>query len=135
MNIDNSGLRITRGWEAASANAQLSPWVNERFPPWSEVLTAHHVARLTRRHPWTIRTLTFFGRFPKRRVFRSRAIGWLRSEVEEWKSGHMLTPRRPERSEYPKTFDDHPHRPKGPCSSRHTRHSHESDCSRATGQF
>jgi len=27
----------------------LSKWVNERFPPWEQLLTAHDVARLTRR--------------------------------------------------------------------------------------
>lgn len=65
-------------------NVSLSRWVNEPFPPWNDILTAHEVARLTRRHRWIVSTLTLLGRFPKKQRFRGRRIGWLRSDVVHW---------------------------------------------------
>jgi predicted DNA-binding transcriptional regulator AlpA len=83
MSIENSGLR-TISQEITLSAVPLSRWVNERFPPWSEILTSHEVARLTRRHCWTLATLSLFGKFPKKLQFRGRPIGWLRAEVDEW---------------------------------------------------
>jgi predicted DNA-binding transcriptional regulator AlpA len=70
--------------EIAPSAVPLSRWVNEPFPAWSEILTSHEVARLTRRHCWTLAALSLFGQFPKKLHFRGRPIGWLRAEVDEW---------------------------------------------------
>jgi predicted DNA-binding transcriptional regulator AlpA len=67
-----------------SGQVSLSKWVNEKLPPWTELLTAHEVARLTRRHRWILSALTLLGRFPKQERFRGRAIGWKRHDVERW---------------------------------------------------
>jgi hypothetical protein len=62
----------------------ISKWVNERFPPWDQVLTTHDVARLTRRHRWVLSALTFLGYFPKKQQFHGRKLGWGRHDVERW---------------------------------------------------
>jgi predicted DNA-binding transcriptional regulator AlpA len=62
----------------------LSPWVNEPLPPFQELLSAHDVARLTRRPKLVISGLMLLRRFPKRRRFRGRQVGWLRSDVLDW---------------------------------------------------
>jgi predicted DNA-binding transcriptional regulator AlpA len=62
----------------------MSPWVNERCPPLHEILSAHDVARLTRRPRWLLCGLTLIGRFPRRQCYHGRALGWRRAEVLEW---------------------------------------------------
>jgi predicted DNA-binding transcriptional regulator AlpA len=62
----------------------LSKWVNERFPPWEQLLSAHDVARLTRRPRWVLLGLTLLGRFPRKHCFHGRRIGWLRDDVLDW---------------------------------------------------
>jgi hypothetical protein len=69
---------------AFSNKVSLSPWVNERFPPWGQLLSAHDVARLTRRPPWLLASLTLLGCFPRKCRYRGRGIGWLRSDVLRW---------------------------------------------------
>jgi len=69
---------------APSHKVVLSPFVNERFPAWEELLSAHDVARLTRRPRWVLAGLAFFGQFPRKRRYHGRGIGWLRSEVLSW---------------------------------------------------
>jgi predicted DNA-binding transcriptional regulator AlpA len=68
----------------AADRVRLSPYVNEPYPNWEEMLSAHDVARLTRRPRWMVLSLTVLGRFPRRRRFRGRDIGWLRSDVLTW---------------------------------------------------
>jgi len=63
------------------ARVVLSRWVNEPLPPFQELLSAHDVARLTRRPKLVISSLVLLRRFPKKRRFRGRQIGWLRAEV------------------------------------------------------
>lgn len=65
-------------------NISLSKWVNERFPPWEELLTTREVARLTRRPRWMLLSMTALGRFPVKHRFRGRSIGWLRGNVLDW---------------------------------------------------
>src|ERR1700683_3239593 len=72
------------GLSRASKNVSLSPWVNERLPAWAELLSAHQVARLTRRPHWLLIGMMVFGRFPQRRRFHGRGIGWLQSEIAHW---------------------------------------------------
>jgi predicted DNA-binding transcriptional regulator AlpA len=82
MAIDESGSQVFDRGHAQRVS--LSKWVNERFPSFQELLTAHDVARLTRRHRLVLAALTLIGRFPRRQRFRGRRIGWLRSDVLNW---------------------------------------------------
>lgn len=68
----------------SSRNVVLSPYVNERFPAWEDLLSAHDVARLTRRPRWVLLGLAALGRFPRRQRFHGREIGWLRTDVLTW---------------------------------------------------
>ena len=62
----------------------ISRCINERYPPLHELLCAHDVARLTRRPRWVIAGLCLIGRFPRKLLFRGRAIGWRRSDLLPW---------------------------------------------------
>ena len=74
----------TRNPRAGGGRVSLSKWVNEKSPAWGEILSAHDVARLTRRRRWVLHTLTLLGRFPKRQRFHDRAIGWAKQDVLRW---------------------------------------------------
>src|SRR5580658_4166904 len=69
---------------APSQPVTLSPWINEHFPAWEQLLSAHDVARLTRRPRWVIASLILVRRFPRKRRYHGRGIGWLRSDVIHW---------------------------------------------------
>jgi hypothetical protein len=69
---------------APSQTVTLSPWVNERFPACEHLLSAHDIARLTRRPRWMLAGLTLVGRFPRKRRYHGRGIGWMRSDVLTW---------------------------------------------------
>ena len=76
-------------YPAPKASARKTPisisrWINERYPPLQELLSAHDVARLTRRPRWVLAGLCLLGRFPTKLKFRGRAIGWRRSEILDW---------------------------------------------------
>src|SRR5271154_674821 len=62
----------------------ISRWVNEPYPAWDRILTAHDVAHLIRRPPWMIRSLAAVGQFPKKQRFRGKKIGWLKADILEW---------------------------------------------------
>lgn len=70
--------------KAGKTSVSLSRWINERYPPLHDLLSAHDVARLTRRPRWVLAALCLIGRFPKKLKFRGRAIGWRRSDVLKW---------------------------------------------------
>ena len=72
-------------------NVTLPPWVNESLPAFSDLLSAHDVARLTRRSRWALSGLMLLGRFPKRRRYQGRPIGWNRNEVLEWLCRDLAT--------------------------------------------
>jgi predicted DNA-binding transcriptional regulator AlpA len=74
---------------AASPRVTLSRWINEPLLPFQELLSAHDVARLTRRPKLVISGLVLLGRFPKRRRYHGRQVGWLRSDVLEWMSDKL----------------------------------------------
>jgi predicted DNA-binding transcriptional regulator AlpA len=69
---------------AVSKNVTLSPWVNEQFPAWERLLSAHDVARLTRRPRWWLLSMAVIGQFPRKQRFHGRGIGWLRCDVLHW---------------------------------------------------
>jgi predicted DNA-binding transcriptional regulator AlpA len=75
----------------APYRVSLSPFVNEQFPNWEELLSAHDVARLTRRPRWMVMSLALLGRFPRKRRFHGRGIGWLRSDVIHWLAKDLRT--------------------------------------------
>jgi hypothetical protein len=62
----------------------ISRWVNEPYPAWEQILTAHDVARLIRRPPWLFSSLAAVGQFPQRQLFRGKKIGWLKADILEW---------------------------------------------------
>src|ERR1700733_1550169 len=70
----------------ASHRVSLSPFVNEPLPNWEELLSAHDVARLTRRPRWMVLSLALLGRFPRKHRYHGRNVGWLRSDVLTWLS-------------------------------------------------
>jgi len=82
------------GTEKPRHAISLSEWVNEKLPAWDQVLSSRDVARLTRRRPWLIRTLTLLGRFPKQQRFHNRAIGWAKGDVLRWLSDEASLVRR-----------------------------------------
>ena len=77
-------VAATRTPGAAGSRVSLSKWVNEKSPAWGDILSAHDVARLTRRRRWILHTLTLIGRFPKRQRFHNRSIGWGKQDVLRW---------------------------------------------------
>src|ERR1700722_15497112 len=85
MNSDESAL-VQPASPVASHRVSISPYVNEQFPNWEEMLCAHDVARLTRRPRWMVLSLTLLGRFPRKHRYHGRSIGWLRSDVLAWLS-------------------------------------------------
>lgn len=84
MNLAIDERKLTATAAATKTEVTISKWVNEGAPSWSDILTAHDVARLTRRHRWQLSAFAWIGRFPKPRRFRGRRLGWLRSEVVNW---------------------------------------------------
>jgi len=71
---------------AASYRVSLSPYVNEQLPNWEELLSAHDVARLTRRPRWVLASLVLLRRFPRKQRYHGRGVGWLRSDIIHWLS-------------------------------------------------
>ena len=72
-----------------SKHVSLSPWVNEQFPGWGQLLSSHDIARLTRRPRWMLLGMMVLGRFPRRCRFHGRRVGWLRSDVLAWMTDDM----------------------------------------------
>jgi predicted DNA-binding transcriptional regulator AlpA len=70
---------------------RLSPWVNEKLPSLEQLLSAHDVARLTRRPKWLLSGLMLLGRFPKKQRFRGRQIGWSRADIIDWLCRDLAT--------------------------------------------
>jgi hypothetical protein len=70
----------------------ISRWVNEPYPDWDLILTAHDVARLIRRAPWILSTLAIVGQFPRKQQFRGKKIGWLRADILEWMARTRRSP-------------------------------------------
>lgn len=83
------------------ARVALSRWVNERPLAWQDILSAHDVARLTRRPSWILCGLALVGRFPRKCQYRGRRIGWLRSDVLDWMKRELTLARADHSLELP----------------------------------
>ena len=92
MRLDASRTEQRASAVAVSTNVSLSKWVNERFPAWEQLLSAHDVARLTRRPRWVLLSLMVLGRFPRKHTFHGRGLGWLRNDVLGWMSKDLRVP-------------------------------------------
>jgi hypothetical protein len=79
---ENCGL--VAGQKARAMRVSVSPWVNEPLPDLREILSSHDIARLTRRPRWVLRGLALLGKFPRKKRYRGRVVGWCRAEVLEW---------------------------------------------------
>ena len=69
---------------SARQQVSISWWVNEPYPAWDQILTAHDVARLVRRTPWVLSSMAAIGQFPRKQRFRGKKIGWLKADILEW---------------------------------------------------
>ena len=84
MNSEMPDTDLNFRLRRSCARVALSRWVNEPPPVWQDILSAHDVARLTRRPNWILCALALVGRFPRKCQYRGRQIGWLRSDVLAW---------------------------------------------------
>lgn len=73
-----------RAAQKAHVAVTISPWVNEPLPDIRGILCSRDLARLTRRPRWELFGLTLIGKFPRKKRYRGRPIGWCRTEVLEW---------------------------------------------------
>jgi len=97
MSTEKAGLGAPAPRIGLQNGVSISKWVNETFPPWDEILSAHDVARLTRRRRWVLSTLTLLRCFPRKLQYHGRDIGWNRCAVESWLAERFagdLGPRR-----------------------------------------
>jgi predicted DNA-binding transcriptional regulator AlpA len=83
MNSDESA-NMQPAAPVASHRVSISRYVNEQFPNWDELLSAHDVARLTRRPRWVVLSLTLLGRFPRKQRYHGCGVGWLKADVIAW---------------------------------------------------
>ena len=98
MSTDEHQSELPMAATNLKAGVSISKWVNEAYPPWGEILSAHDVARLTRRHRWVLSAMAAFRRFPRKRKFHGRAVGWHRGDVVRWLANRLsrhTAPRRP----------------------------------------
>lgn len=84
MSTNSIRSAIDAGGDSVRQRVSISPWVNEPYPSWDRILTAHDVARLIRRPPWMLSTMAAVGQFPRKQQFRGRNIGWLKADILEW---------------------------------------------------
>lgn len=74
----------TSGTPKTYVAVTISPWVNEPLPDIRGILYSRDLARLTRRPRWELFGLALIGKFPRKKRYRGRPIGWCKSEVLEW---------------------------------------------------
>jgi predicted DNA-binding transcriptional regulator AlpA len=72
---------VTDGQNTRTPAVRISPWVNEPPPDVRGILCARDLARLTRRPRWELFGLALIGKFPRKKRYRGRPIGWRKSEV------------------------------------------------------
>ena len=102
---------VTAGQNTRTPAVRLSPWVNESLPDVRDILCSRDLTRLTRRPRWELFGLTLIGKFPRKKRYRGRPIGWCRAEVLEWMTRELaVAPETQERLNAPRH-----------CARRHTR--------------
>src|ERR1700688_1809205 len=84
MSTNSAQYGVEPGGLGVRQRVSISRWVNEPYPAWDRILTAHDVARLVRRPPWMLCSMAAVGQFPKRQRFRGKNIGWLKADILEW---------------------------------------------------
>jgi predicted DNA-binding transcriptional regulator AlpA len=92
MNIQQSVVQPLVEPASRTPRVAISPFLEERFPPLNQLLTAHDVARLVRRPRWYFCGLALLGTFPAKRRFRGRWAGWIRSDVSQWMQKNLRVP-------------------------------------------
>jgi predicted DNA-binding transcriptional regulator AlpA len=84
MSTNSAQDGVEPGGIGVRQRVSISRWVNEPYPAWDRILTAHDVARLVRRPPWMLCSMAAVGQFPRRQRFRGKNIGWLKADILEW---------------------------------------------------
>src|SRR5271168_5228149 len=84
MSTNSAQDGVGLGGIGVRQRVSISRWVNEPYPAWDQILTAHDVARLIRRPPWMLCSMAAVGQFPKRQRFRGKNIGWLKADILQW---------------------------------------------------
>src|SRR5579859_4233330 len=88
MKIESPAVQVV-GQTLRAATVTISPWVNETLPDIRAILGSRDIARLTRRPRWELFGLALLGKFPRKKRYRGRTIGWCRAEVLEWMSSNL----------------------------------------------
>lgn len=102
MTIESTAGAVA-GQKTRAAAVTISPWVNEPLPDIQGILCARDLARLTRRPRWVLCGLALMGKFPRKRRYRGRVVGWCRAEVLEWMTrGLAVEPESQERLNAPR---------------------------------
>jgi predicted DNA-binding transcriptional regulator AlpA len=91
MSINSDQDGVEPGGIGVRQRVSISRWVNEPYPAWDRILTAHDVARLIRRPPWMLCSMAAIGQFPKRQRFRGKNIGWLKADILDWMARSSLS--------------------------------------------
>jgi hypothetical protein len=92
MPTNSTQRRPDTGGTIVRQRVSISRWVNEPYPAWDCILTAHDVARLIRRPRWMLRGLAAIGQIPRSHHFHGKHIGWLKADIFEWMAS---SPRQP----------------------------------------
>lgn len=98
MSTDQVQSELSIATTNLKGTVSISRWVNEAYPPWSEILSSHDVARLTRRHRWVLSAMATLRRFPRKRKYHGRGIGWHRGDVVRWlanRHSRLTAPQKP----------------------------------------
>ncbi len=84
MPANSVQVDIETGGVPVRERVSISRWVNEPYPAWDQILTAHDVSRLVRRPPWVLSSMAAVGQFPRKQRFRGKKIGWRKADILEW---------------------------------------------------
>jgi predicted DNA-binding transcriptional regulator AlpA len=98
MSTDEFQSQLPMAATNLKVSVSISKWVNEAYPRWDEILSAHDVARLTRRHRWVLTAMAVLRRFPRKRKFHGRPLGWHRGDVVRWLTTSHSRPSAPQRT-------------------------------------
>lgn len=84
---DNNSVAVSI--TPSTKDIHLPRWVNEPLPDLRAILNASDISRLTRRPRWLLLGLAVLGRFPKRRTYCGKPVGWHRADVLDWLTQSM----------------------------------------------